>query len=369
MPKLTIGMAHFQDQRALWMTVQTLLAKDRIHEHDCELVIVDNSPGSAQGQAVADQCAKLDGFLPVKYVPLTEVRGTSVPRDRIFREATAPAVLVVDCHVLLANDSIPRLIRYWDLHRNSPDIVHGPLLRENLDVLGTHFNAQWRHEMWGTWGQAWICPCREYVVSTHALPTPKHVAPGQSITLAALEQMRDAGALIDETVEFRTCDWDFAPLEFCPACGLQFPRLPWPGHERALESQSFARLGVSPLYDPEVIVPGMGLGLFSCRRDAWPGFPPQCRGFGGEELSIHQAFLQRGGRSICLPWLQWVHLFGHADGIPYPAPTRDKVRNYVLWFRRLGCDVEEIRRHFVDDRRRLEEAEFQQFVAEVDALV
>ena len=39
-------------------------------------------------------------------------------------------------------------------------------------------------------------------------------------------------------------------------------------------------------------IPMQGLGLFSCRKTAWPGFHPGFRGFGGEEGYIHEKFRQ-----------------------------------------------------------------------------
>ena len=39
---------------------------------------------------------------------------------------------------------------------------------------------------------------------------------------------------------------------------------------------------------PPFDIPMQGLGLFACRRDAWAGFNPKFRGFGGEEGYIHE---------------------------------------------------------------------------------
>ena len=46
---------------------------------------------------------------------------------------------------------------------------------------------------------------------------------------------------------------------------------------------------------PGFDIPMHGLGLFACRRAAWPGFHPKFRGFGGEEGYIHEKFRQCGG--------------------------------------------------------------------------
>ena len=67
--------------------------------------------------------------------------------------------------------------------------------------------------------------------------------------------------------------------------------------------------GLDPEGEPFEI-PMQGLGVFSCRKAAWPGFNPAFRGFGGEEGYIHEKIRQRGGRGLSLPWLRWVHRFG-----------------------------------------------------------
>lgn len=96
-------------------------------------------------------------------------------------------------------------------------------------------------------------------------------------------------------------------------------------------------------------IPAMGLGLFTCRKDAWLGFNPDCRGFGGEEWYIHQKYRQAGWRALCLPWLRWLHYFGGLrGGRGYPLRQWDRVRNYVLELRELGLPLNRVHRHFVE---------------------
>src|SRR4029079_6681190 len=45
-------------------------------------------------------------------------------------------------------------------------------------------------------------------------------------------------------------------------------------------------------------IPMQGLGAFSCRTDAWPGFHPGFRGFGGEEGYVHEKFRRAGQRCL-----------------------------------------------------------------------
>ena len=103
--------------------------------------------------------------------------------------------------------------------------------------------------------------------------------------------------------------------------------------------------GADPEGEPFEI-PMQGMGVFSCRKDAWPGFHPAFRGFGGEEGYIHEKVRQRGGRCLCLPWLRWVHRFARPGGVPYTPLLHDKVRNYVIGFTEVGLDLEPVRRHF-----------------------
>jgi glycosyltransferase involved in cell wall biosynthesis len=92
-------------------------------------------------------------------------------------------------------------------------------------------------------------------------------------------------------------------------------------------------------------IPMQGLGLFSCRTAAWPGFNPHFRGFGGEEGYLHQKFRNRGHRCLCLPWLRWVHRF-RSDGVPYPVDWRDRIVNYLIGHREVGLDETPVLEHF-----------------------
>src|SRR5262249_43919811 len=96
-----------------------------------------------------------------KYVPAGDIVGTSAPRDRIFREADAPNVLVIDSHVFLrrCGITIPRLIDYMERHGEAGALLEGPLVYDGLNSSSTHFDDVWRSEMWGTWGTAWECRC------------------------------------------------------------------------------------------------------------------------------------------------------------------------------------------------------------------
>jgi hypothetical protein len=95
-------------------------------------------------------------------------------------------------------------------------------------------------------------------------------------------------------------------------------------------------------------IPMQGLGLFACRRAAWPGFNSEFCGFGGEEGYIHEKFRRAGGRTLCLPFLRWVHRFNRPMGVPYYNKWEDRARNYLIGFREVGLPTDGIVEHFRD---------------------
>lgn len=113
--------------------------------------------------------------------------------------------------------------------------------------------------------------------------------------------------------------------------------------------------GADPDAEPFEI-PMQGLGVFACRRAAWPGFNPHFRGFGGEEGYIHEKVRQAGGRCLCLPWLRWMHRFARPKGVPYPLSVEGKLRNYVIGHAELGLDLAPVLAHFAQSlpRRRVD---------------
>lgn len=93
-------------------------------------------------------------------------------------------------------------------------------------------------------------------------------------------------------------------------------------------------------------IPMQGLGIFSCRKEAWLGFNPMFRGFGGEEGYIHEKFRKNGRECWCLPFLRWMHRFNRPDGIKYPLTLENKLRNYFIGRHELGMSIDDIIEHF-----------------------
>lgn len=263
---LTIGMAVCEDYDGWYFSTQDIRLQHPEVADRLSFLVVDNRPDGAEGTAIRQKIRGVDGegniretdgtgWIPrARYIAMPEIQGTSAVRDRIFKEATTDAVLVIDAHVLLEKGSLARLLRWFDDNPDSPDLIHGPMLDDFLPhVHATHMVPEWGSDlMFGRWA----------------------------------------------------VDSDLTRID-------------------------------APVKE----IPMHGLGLFACRRDAWPGFPPHLKGFGGEEGNIHEAFRQRGGRVLCHPGVRWLHRFDRprfADrpaSAPYDCLLQDKLWNYLVWAR------------------------------------
>lgn len=95
-------------------------------------------------------------------------------------------------------------------------------------------------------------------------------------------------------------------------------------------------------------IPAQGMGLFSCRTDSWLGFNKEFRGFGGEEKYIHEKYKQAGKKTLCLPFLRWVHRFERPSGIPYKNDLKDRLRNYLIGHYELDLNPDNLKSNFVD---------------------
>ena len=95
-------------------------------------------------------------------------------------------------------------------------------------------------------------------------------------------------------------------------------------------------------------IPAQGMGLFSCRKDSWLGYNKEFRGFGGEEGYIHEKYRKNGKKTLCLPFLRWLHRFDRPNGTTYPNNLKDRYKNYLIGFEELGLDTTELKLNFKD---------------------
>ncbi len=251
-------MAVHNDYDGVYFTIQALNIYHNKFYDDLEIIVVDNKPSSLIGKAIKRH---VDYWIPNgRYIPFDEVEGTSATRELIFREAKSPLVMCIDSHVLLHQNVIENLLKYYEDHPETGDLIQGPMIYDDLTLGATHMNPIWSDNMFGTWA-------------------------------------------------------------------------------------------VNPIVhmgEPFEIVMH-GLGLFSCRKDAWQGFNPNFRGFGGEEGYIHEKFRQAGCKTICLPSLRWSHRFA-VKGLSnsYRNILDDRFRNYLIGWTELNLDIRPVIEHFKD---------------------
>ena len=141
--ELTIGMATYNDFDGVYFTLQALRLYQDLEQ--TELLVIDN-------YGCEDTKNLVEGWLKGRYIRATDVVGTAAPRDLVFREARGKAVLCCDCHVLFVPGAIARLKQFYREHPDCQDLLQGPLLYDDGQLIATHLDPQWRAQMWGTWG-------------------------------------------------------------------------------------------------------------------------------------------------------------------------------------------------------------------------
>lgn len=313
MPKYSICMATYQDFYGVDSTIMGLLMYQDMT--DCEIVVLDNDPKGTHANDLRGLINNIgNSICPVRYFEMEGNNGTSATRQKLFDLAEGEVVLVMDCHVFLQPDAIKNFKAFWESADSEmrKNLFTGPLIMDSLNWRQTHFECEWRQEMWGTWSTTWKKD-GEYFVARESEDKTKI-------------QMRKH--LSTETV------YEFEHQ--------------WPGHEHALKQLGFEPAGVNP-EDPIFEIPAQGLGLFISAKDSWLGFNPYHKHFGGEECYIHEKYRMAGRKTYCIPFMGWRHRFGRPEGPRYPISREGKMRNYVLEFQELGLDLEPIRKHFIDE--------------------
>jgi hypothetical protein len=249
MKKLTIGMCSYDDYDGVYFTIQSIRLYHQDIIDEIEFIIVDNNPDSESGQATKEFTNSITQ--PIQYIPFNEYSSTSL-RNLIFKHSRTPYTICMDCHVLLAPNSLKKLIHYYDAGLDNANLLQGPLLYDDYKHVSTHFNNTWGSFMEGQWETD-----SRYVNS---------------------------------------------------------------------ESQPFE-------------IPAQGMGLFTCRTDSWLGFNENFRGFGGEEVYIHDKYKKFGKITQCLPFLGWMHRFTRIGGTRYRNDLLDRYRNYYIGYTELGKDT------------------------------
>lgn len=334
MRKITIGMAHHTDFNGVYFTIQDILKELKFNNRDdlldrLEFVIVENDPEGEHAKAVKNLKNATGLGEKFRVIDLIDSKGTSCTRNKIIEEANTDFVLVMDCHVVLCPvvETLDKLFNFIDTYPNTKNLYQGPLIHDNLKSSSTHFNDEWGAQMWGRWGSAWSCKCNK---TNFSVINKNNKC--EFIDLVNQNQIKD-----------------------CNYCYTTLPEeILFSGHERILTNLGMSKLGADPESDQFEIF-SQGLGLFFTAKKHWLKFNEHCRGFGGEECYIHEKYRKAGRRTMCLPFLKWLHRFARPDGVKYELTAENKVRNYILEFTELGLDLSRIYQHFVKDAKFNEE--------------
>lgn len=92
---------------------------------------------------------------------------------------------------------------------------------------------------------------------------------------------------------------------------------------------------------PPFEIRSQSLAVFITKTDAWLGYNPHFRGFLGEEFYLHEKYRQAGRKTLCLPFLRWMHPPSYSPR-PYPARVKDYVINTLIGWRELGWDTQPV---------------------------
>lgn len=313
--KLTVGMATFDDSEGTIWTIEMICLNHPEVLDEIEFLILDNNPDGKHGKILQDFVKWVTE--PIRYIPVTGTTGTAV-RTRIFEMAETPYVLCVDSHVAMTPGALRQFIDGMDAGRDEGNLLQGPMLADNMRVMATHMAQVWRDGMLGIWAMAWRCRC------------------GSTFQTAKWE---DGGK---NWLEIQTMNLPHRAVASCALCDAPFPALRWEGHEKRLEAAGFRPAANGGPFE----IPAQGLGLFACRKDAWLGFNPRFRHFGGEECYIHEKYRQAGKTTVCLPFLKWWHRFWRIGGAPYPAAWESRIMNYLIGHHELGLEQQPVVDHF-----------------------
>jgi len=279
-PFLTIGIPTYDDfDGAIFSLMNMRINHPNMMQH-CEFILIDDNPGSAHG----DLNRKIFSNKQVpngRYIATEEWLGPW-QKGKIFYEAKGHACLVMDSHVMIYPGVLSKLIEYYLRNPDTKDILHGPLVYDNLASVSTHFHPRWSGQMWGQW-------------ATDARGQDPAAEPfeiwgnGMGLFSARTQHWKDIGG--------------FNPM--------------------------FKGFGAEEGYIHEKFRQNGGKAMCLPFMRWWHRF----------DRIVPTATLDLQGRPKLV-------LKKGPDESPYPLSWQNKVRNYVIGFLELGLDVEPILHHF-----------------------
>lgn len=324
--RLSVAIAHYDDLDGAYFTIQDI-RKELVFNgrrdllEQIEFVICENNPDSNHAKELKNFAVQnLANQKSLTYV-IERENGTARPKDAAIRAAKGDFVLMLDSHVLLCPTVtvFEKLFEFMDKNPDTNNLYNGPLVYDNCTSVSTHFRNTWGGGMWGGWATSWKCSCSKFYYDL------------ESIDGKFVVRSTKNSDIITE----------------CPECSYDFSKLDEENYYKSLTGDHHS-LAVSTFKEEPFEIFGQGTGCFFVRKEAWLGYNEYARGFGGEECYIHEKFRQKGFKTLCLPFLAWMHKFHRAETPGYPLEHYYKVRNYILEFTELDLDLSPIYKHFVE---------------------
>jgi glycosyltransferase involved in cell wall biosynthesis len=146
--KLTIGMPTYDDYDGVYFSIQSIRLYNPEIMDDVEFVIIDNNPESSHSKALKHFS---NSGISIRYVAYSEQTGPANAKNRVFVEARTPYVLCMDSHILFESGTLKKLLDYYEQNPETKDLLQGPLLYDDMKTVSTHFEPNWRGQMYGTW--------------------------------------------------------------------------------------------------------------------------------------------------------------------------------------------------------------------------
>ncbi len=146
---LTIGMATYDDFDGVFFSIQSLrMFHDICNTNEVEFIVLDSNSTSEHGKLCK---SFVENNVKGKYV-VDSGTTSSFNKYKIVDHAIGKYILIIDCHVMIEKNGIQNLLSHFEKHENCKDLLQGPLLYDDLQNISTHFNKEWRGDMYGTWG-------------------------------------------------------------------------------------------------------------------------------------------------------------------------------------------------------------------------
>jgi hypothetical protein len=112
---------------------------------EVQFLVLDPRPDAPSGEALR----ALGGWIPgYTYWPFSRDVELDL-RDLPFRHGGSEFVLVMEPHVLFLPGSLQALIRYLADRRSERELLQGPLVSADLQLLATHREPGWHAGRWG----------------------------------------------------------------------------------------------------------------------------------------------------------------------------------------------------------------------------